>query len=711
MTQFIRAASPKWFFMNLTGQPFDDTYYMFTLTNDLPYIPQAVYQDPNGTVPWSDPIEFQPSSGLPDNIYWDDTLTYRLEFRQGPSQTDPLIWLVQDFQPGAGSGGTIVTDLLTVAENQITNPQFADIYFTSPYTLTEASPGTYTIHVGPGWDLVLTGTGTTILTQGTNPGDSDIQGNPAYFLTINNSGWTSAQLIQKFSNNGAIFSGGAVAVAFTANATSSPETVTVAYTPSMGAATNIFSGSIPVGSMMPYAGAINIPASTSTDVDGAAYVNIVFNLPGTGIVSLSNIQLTGQSLPLSGTFVQTDSPIYQEETYERMVDHEFNVYKNSIILQPKDSVLVGWNFSQNPWQNFLTSGQTVTTNQYTADQTIVIQQRYVASATGSNVSVAQGSAGNNFCYTVTALAAHNQFAIVQYIDPFSIMPYWGLKMSALVKAFLNTTHSSTVKIKMRLFFSVSLPASTSQHVPVDSWTEGGDPVFAGGTTGFAPINDPAYTLGTSSMEFAFDGFQMPSNSAATQTLGVMVYTVGLMNQNATADSIVFQDVSLVPNDFAIASNPKSFDETLRECQFYFETSYAPFVKPGTVAVTGYSFTQNLLFVSGGSPANQWNMFPTPFSLVFETKKRAVPSVFTAFSPSAGTSDRVDAAEFQGSATATNAAVAAFSTNFDISNLTVRGLIALPKTENILVQTTGMSTDNYRVGIVSLHWAANSQLGV
>lgn len=96
---FTRSANPIWFFDNLVGQPFDDTYYAFFLTNTLPYLPQAVYQDPNGESPWNNPLEFQPSSGLPQNLYFDPGEVYRIEFRQGPTQTAPLIYLVEDYVP------------------------------------------------------------------------------------------------------------------------------------------------------------------------------------------------------------------------------------------------------------------------------------------------------------------------------------------------------------------------------------------------------------------------------------------------------------------------------------------------------------------------------------------------------------------------------------------------------------------------------------
>src|SRR5258708_21472903 len=88
---FVRGANPIWSEFNLTGQIFDDIYYVFFLMNALPYDPQAVFKDPNGMNPWSDPIQFQPNGTLPDNIYGDPTEVYRIEFRQGPNQTFPLI--------------------------------------------------------------------------------------------------------------------------------------------------------------------------------------------------------------------------------------------------------------------------------------------------------------------------------------------------------------------------------------------------------------------------------------------------------------------------------------------------------------------------------------------------------------------------------------------------------------------------------------------
>src|SRR5579871_1940839 len=121
---YIRGSNPIWSLVDLTGHQFDDTFYMFVLQNTLPYLDAPTWQDPNGSVFWSNPIQFLANGTLPTNIYLDSDTVYRLEFRQGDSQSDPLIYLIENYVPGSG-GGVTPTDEATTTDNQITNPQFA----------------------------------------------------------------------------------------------------------------------------------------------------------------------------------------------------------------------------------------------------------------------------------------------------------------------------------------------------------------------------------------------------------------------------------------------------------------------------------------------------------------------------------------------------------------------------------------------------------
>lgn len=726
MITYVRGPNPIWFFNNLTGMPLDDTYYAFFLTNDLPYVPSPVYQDPNGISPWSDPIEFQPSGGLPNNLYFNPTLVYRIEIRQGPDQTYPLIWLVQNYVPGeGGAGGSTITDPLTVAANLITDPNFSDLFFSSPYTYIQGTPGTYTLNVAPGWQLILTGAGTTVLTQGTLAGSSNTFGNPSYYLEVNNTGWTTAILTQTLSNNGALFANGAIAVAFTAQAVTTAQNITVNYVPNGTAnSQTIVSAPVTTGGFVEYYGAVDLNPSTNTNTDGAGNVQIQFVLPGTGNVELTNIQVTGQSVPLSVNFTPPPRPTipgsvpnYQELTYGQIVNAEFNIYRDSILNHPKDTILTGWNFALNPWQSAAKTVTNIAANQYTADQTIVLQEKYISSsgATGNNVAVGQAADTYNYGLQVNAVTANNQFALLQYIDASTIRPYWGQNLSAMVKALLVTTQSSMITFKMRLIYIAGTPSSTSDAYPIETWAAGQDPVFASGVTAIVPQNDPVYTLSAATpMLFPFNKFMLPASSNVNMTLGVLLYTTSNMSTTGP-DSIIFNEISLVQNDFAILSNPETYDEVLRKCQFYYEKSYEPGVLPGANTGINQKSAPQFVVYDGSTYSN---LYQKTFQLDFVQTKRAAPTV-TLYDP-AGDSGKVEVALLESGVTET---AYGGSANANPFNQSVSGewtpAIYLDRAIYTCANTTssqittggaGSAAAQGDEGIIYYHYVANSRLG-
>jgi hypothetical protein len=694
---FVRGFNPIWFFNNLTGSPVDPTYYAFFLTNTLPYIPQAVYQDPNGTNPWSDPIEFQASAGLPDNIYFNPALVYRIEIRQGPTQSDPLIYLIQNYTLSEESQGQ--SDIaLTTNPNMITNPQFADIYFSSPFTITTS--GTY--NIAPGWDLITTGIGSTTVSQVPNAGNSDTQGNPPYYLTFSSNGWTSVQLQQRFNNNGAIFGGGAIAVAITGFATGSSAPISIIYAPSVGTSTTLLNQTIQIGSLTAYNNAVNIPASTNSGTGTSAFTNINIVLPATGTVSITNIQLTGQSLPLPGNYSQSFNPLFQEQSYERTVDQEFHVYKDSILTQPKKNLLVGWTFSLNPWQFSTTAITNILDNQYTADQTLIVQQNFVNSSVNNNVAVGQGTNNQNLAYVVQAVTANNQFAIIQYIDPRTISPYWNQILSSMVNASINTSHSTSVRFKMRLVWINSIPTTSNQTYPISSWTAGSDPVFSAGFTAIKPLNDPIYTLTSTNQNFSFDQFQLPTSLSLNMTLAVVIYTIDNMNQSSTSDQILFNRVSLVPNDFAIDASTETYDETLTKCQYYFEQSYSGFPNSRLNDYNG-SVRQSVP-LSVNSPTD---FYASPFDIEFKTVKRSVP-IMTFYSPTSGTIHKIRMKVENGSGSP------AVDVDYDLSNYSTLGSSLtnyVATVNNTTPVQSGIGSTASNQGSMYFHYVADCRIGI
>lgn len=621
---FVRGSNPVWSFVDLTGHQFDDTFFMFVLQNTLPYIPATVYNTPSG-IPWTNPIQFLANGTLPVDIYWDPDVVYRLEFRKGNTQSDPLIYLVENYSPG-GNGDTPIDTTAIATDNQITNPQFSLLSFESPFTLTGAT-NPDPIEVAPGWFLNLTGTGNVTLEQ--VPLDST-EANPTnapYALRITlNGAWTgSPYLSQTFSGNGMLWSTyndpRYVSNSVTAKLQGAPISISAQLYDSMGTAlSTVLNSSLVTETFNELVDHGLMPTTTNTDIPPDASIQYRLFLPQNVDIYLSSIQLV--------TSLSINNFNYIQDTIERQQDYTFHYYRPSLLRRQKESILTGWDFGLNPWQFYPTATTNLATFGYTADQTIMIQQAYVQSATGNNISTARGSAAQNYGFRIRAVTATNQFAMIQYVDPATIRGLWGRTVSSYVT--MRSTLQNTginLGVKMRLIYRTSLPSTISQTEPIASWTAGGEPVFSAGWTSIAPQNDPVYTLIGGNQTLTFEGMVLPTSTSDNMTLGYVIYTLGSMIQSGTADIIIFNRISLVQNDFAIETQSLTYDETFKQCQYYYETSYAPAGSAGTSgpqrSTTSNALTYPLATVSNGTNSRAT---PLSFSYPFQTIKRASPSM-------------------------------------------------------------------------------------
>ncbi len=204
----VRGFNPIWSEVDLTGKQFDSTFYLYTLQNTIPYIPAPVYHDADLNQIWTDPIQFLANGTLPVDIYWVPNTIYRLEFRKNnglvpPSQADALIYEVDNYIPN--SGGDVPIDTVGISStNQITNPQFAIVNFSSPFSYAGPAASLPTpglIEIGPGWFLLLAGTGTVTITQTPLNSLEPNRSNAPYALRLQLSGWdaNSVKLRQRFN--------------------------------------------------------------------------------------------------------------------------------------------------------------------------------------------------------------------------------------------------------------------------------------------------------------------------------------------------------------------------------------------------------------------------------------------------------------------------------------------------------------------------------
>lgn len=326
----VRGSNPIWFEVDLTAHAFDDTFYLFILGNDIPYIPATVWQDPNANVAWDNPIQFLANGTLPNNIYYDPDTVYRLEFRQGPTQADPLIYLVENYVPGA-SGETPINEPSFATDNQISNPQFALINFVSPLNLTSIT--TQVIQVAPGWFLNLTGSGNVILTQVLINNSTSDPTNASYALQIElNGAWTNAYLSQRFDRTGVLWSNTFVSSSITALSGNAPQNISAIL---MDSQSNTVATLLPVTPLTQtfnaYAFVAQAAASADTDFPpplGTAYLEYQLLLPNNCNITLTSVQL------ISGD-VSLEYP-YEQTTIERQIDQ---TYHNAYPIVPIGTII------------------------------------------------------------------------------------------------------------------------------------------------------------------------------------------------------------------------------------------------------------------------------------------------------------------------------------------------------------------------------------
>lgn len=558
---FTRSYNPVWLFDDLVGNILDDTYFIFFLQNTFPYLPAEVYHYPDGTAPWNNPIQILANGTMPVDVFFDTSQVYRIEVRQGQTQSDPLIYLIENYIP-AGGGSTPIDSVALATDNQITNPQFSLINFSSPYEITGAT-NPDPIEVAPGWFLNLSGTGNaTIEREALNNAQANPTNAPyALHLTLSGS-WSDAYLSQRFNQNGMLWANKTVSSSVTARIEGAPQNISATLYDSNNQLLQQVLFPVALNSeFVEYPDYGTLGATSNPDLPPAAWIEYRLALPTAVDIYLTSFQLVAQNLETRIA--------YNQDSIERQQDYTFHYYRDSLLTQPKESLLTGWDFGLNPWQ-FTTTASTTLAAQcaYTADQTIIYQQ-----AGGSEIATAQGTAAENYAFEVKAIGNNSRFAVIQYIAPQTVRDAWGYVLSSLVRAYISSpTHGSTVRFKMRLIYRASLPSTIGAAEPISSWIGSGNPTFSAGWTAIAPENDPVYTFGAQGETFSFEGMQLPASSNAAMTLGIVLYTLDPIVETATADRILFERISLCRNDFAIDGQLLSFDETLSRCQYYFEKS-------------------------------------------------------------------------------------------------------------------------------------------
>ena len=674
----IRSYQPIWSLVDLVGKQLDSSYYLWTLENTLPYLPQPIWQDASGNVSWSDPIEFLANGTLPDNMYWDNTRVYRLEIRKNdgtapPSQNDALIYEINNYIPGTGFQ-PIPGTALSITDNQITNPQFADVLFQPSQGLV-ISTATETV-IAPGWSVITTGAGTLTINQVTHTGNeytATNATNASYGLSLQNNGFSTVTIRQRFNNNGALWTGEAICANVTASSLNPTNLLLNIRYSNVGSSDTAIATLALTTADTDYVATIPILASTSNVQPALAWTDFDMTFAANTTVFITSVQLIGESSPLAIAYLQT--------TLERQRDHEFNYYQNGLLVKPIPSYLVGLDFPLNPAQVLgpIIAAQALgaNTSYYAWDQTILFQ-----SAT-SGIFVSRSAIPS------IQLEAQNdtQMALIQYIagDRAKSVILESFINGLSVNIRCNSSANPTVTVSLWRTTNVSLPNILTNNSLVTTLDANGHPsaVVAGWTEILrTDFGNAQCVINASSIDYGFSGWQT-ANDTDSQTATFFAIVVGTSIIPAPI-ALQVTSISLVPGSIPTIPAPQTTDEVLRECMRYYQKSFATSVVPagGTGFANSAACNQCVGEGVGGT------LGPL---VTFPVEMRTIP-VVQLYNPQTAGSFQI----------------------YNVSNA-VAWSSCLPSSLNNGTKgfaTTGMTGGGSAIGAISyVHWTANAQLGV
>lgn len=584
----IRGSNPIWLLADLQGNLFDDTFYMFVLENTIPYIPENIYSDPDLNVPLANPIQFLGNGTLPVDIFYEPNKVYRLEFRQGPTQSDPLIYEVNNYIPGESTNPDDNDVFATV--NQITNPQFAFINFVSPLVLssvTDPDP----IEIGPGWFLELAGTGSATITQVPLSSTNENPSNAPYALELNLSGWDAdgVFLRQRFQQNGMLWANKTVSTAITTRVGGTFQSISASLVPSVGTPTLILSVPTVVGSFDEYTGHGTLPDTTNTDVPPDAYVDYKLALPSNTDIYVTSIQLIVQDAD------NLSEPGFEQDSIERQEDHTFHYFNPKLQFKPIPSMLVGWDFTLNPAQ-FGNTGNVGAAASYIWDQTIA------ARGGATNIPYAPNPTTGGLQFTTAGTA--NAFLMCQYLFGPEAVNIIGTRLSANLNAFRGAaggaityriylfrgSNAAVIPTLGNLIGSIaSNGVFTKNATPGqgENWTEIPRNGFFGDVVGTLSTVTTDDEIASLENDYGYSGWEVTDPTQIDDTNKFCIIVTFAYAAAGTVVSV--ESCSLVPGDIPTRPGVQKGDEVQRECQYYYRKSFLPTITPANSVAAGASF--------------------------------------------------------------------------------------------------------------------------
>lgn len=600
--------------------------------------------------------------------------------------------------------------------NELSNSQFVDVLFDPSIGMTisfSTALSEQVYHVAPGWDMVISSSGAGSVTINRTPiaGSLNVDTNPPYVLDILPSGGTisSLKLRQRLSNNPGIWSpetstdnnGFVAGNILVSSEDGSSHTIELLYAPSVAtAAQTIVSGSTGTSGYVELKATIELEPSTNTQDADSGYVDIEVDLPTTGHVTVSSVQVVG--LTTDEQDVQ-----YDQQPVNRQKDYLFHYYNALLQAKQIPSYLVGWDFPLNPVQETgdgaISMGALGTnTSLYLWDQTIGFQ------SADDSVSASRADSGA----LKLTMGATTQPAIIQYIPQDIAREILANRMcvNVAVNGDVNSAGSAG-KVTLWWTTDASLPDLNSNESLIASLDSTGKPTtFNGNWTEIdrQSFGDATFTLeendgseGDYYNDYPFSGWYDADGTGYT-TATYMAIVIGF-EELESGDTVEFLSVSLQPGDIATRPAAKTNDEVNQQCYRYYYTSYKPGVAPGTASTANQLVYPQYTYITGLGGTTDY--YRTNLHFDYPVQMITTPN-YTFYNPSSGSSNSMRFSTYSTSSSPTQ--------NTDLSQT---------GSYNILINDkciTGYSNNNGVVGssetgfhhaLIRYHLVLDARLGI
>lgn len=594
-------------------------------------------------------------------------------------------------------------------QNQIANSQFSQSFLVDGQsaTLTVSGATDQEFPIGPDWTFVVSGTGSIDVQRVALPGNDNVVTNPPYVLDITiSAGITSAKLRQRMNLNSGLWSSTEDNDIFLAglfvgrNEIAGTAGIQMYYEESSGGGpVLIVDGEVDNGAYTVELGntAEAIPVSTNVNSGVDGYVDIYLTFNASNHVRVSSVQV----IPTTSE-AGADNMSYDANSSNREQAFMGDYYIPKLVAKPTRDFLVGWNFPLNPAQ-FGETGAIGATAAYVWDQTIGIRG-------ADAVNFARSSATGGL--ELTSTGATDAFYLLQYLEGREVKNMIGKRMAFHMNAYKGLI-GDDVTVRVYLFRgenSATIPDLTPDGTIGTLADDGTFTLTQADWTALprSGLDVPQFTLNQISgseeipadaNNYGFSEWEITNTAQIDDTDKFAI--VVTFRYETTATVITVNSMALTPGDLPCPPVETSLQDTLEQCQRYYEKSYPVGVNVGSADTSNSLLRPQVTSAHSSTPV----LYASSFGFEYLVEKRSIPNI-TLYTPSSpGSSANVFAALYVNSSVRASGNVA--TSNWTLLQKSRRTYAA--HGSGTLFSPGGSTGINE--GYIQFHYASDARFGI